>query len=213
MVPRFALIPALALAWLVPLPGTVFAAVQEPAPACASALWLAPLAATPEARDAVPAAAAADAPAWLTAELTDACSGEVFALADFAGKTAYVEAMATWCPPCRDQLARVKDAAARIPEEERGDVVFVVLSSEVGLPREDLAAYAADNAFPFVFAVMPAEMLRAMADDLGREVAVPPAMPHLIIAPDGTVGELRTGNTAPEDLLVLLEEAARPAAA
>lgn len=212
MIPRFALIPTLALAWMVPLPGTVFAAVQEPAPACASALWLAPPAATPEVGDAAQAPAAEDAPAWLAAELTDACSGETFALADFAGKTVYVETLATWCPPCRDQLARANEAAASIPEAERGDVVFVALSSEVGLPRETLAAYAADNGFPFVFAVMPAEMLKAMADDLGREIAVPPATPHLIIAPDGTVGELRTGSTAPEDLLALLEEAAHPAA-
>jgi thiol-disulfide isomerase/thioredoxin len=212
MILRFALMTMLALAWMVPLPGPVVATGQESPPACASARWLAPLAATPVAGDAARTPVAEAAPAWLTAELTDACSGEPFTLADFAGKTVYVETLATWCPPCRDQLARAKEAAASIPEVERGDVVFVALSSEVGLPRETLAAYAADNNFPFVFAVMPAAMLQAMAGDLGREVAVPSATPHLIIAPDGTVGELRTGGTAPNDLLTLLEEAAHPAA-
>ena len=207
MIPRFALMTTLALAWMVPLPGTVFAAGQEPTPACASARWLAPLAATPEAGDVARTPVAEDAPAWLTAELTDACSGEPFALADFAGKTVYVEAMATWCPPCRDQLARVKDAAAQIPAEERADIVFVALSSEVGLPRETLAAYAADNDFPFIFAVMPAEMLTAMAADLGQEIAVPPATPHLIVAPDGTVGEVRTGSASPEEVLALVAAA------
>lgn len=209
MVRRFVLAAALAAAGIVPLVGA-HSAAQDAAATCASAAWLEPMAAaTP---DGDPAPAESASPAWLTAELTDACSGETFTLADFAGKTAYVETLATWCPPCRDQLARVKEAAAQIPEEERGEIVFVALSSEVGLPRETLAAYAADNGFPFVFAVMPAEMLKAMADDLGREIAVPPATPHLIIAPDGTVGELRTGSTAPEDLLALLEEAAHPAA-
>ncbi len=46
-----------------------------------------------------------------------------------------------------------------------------------------------------------------MAEELGQEVAVPPAMPHLIVAPDGTIGELRTGTASPEDLLTLFAEA------
>ena len=52
---------------------------------------------------------------WLTTELTDACSGETFALADFAGKTLYVESMATWCGECYEQLTRVQDAAEPDP--------------------------------------------------------------------------------------------------
>jgi cytochrome oxidase Cu insertion factor (SCO1/SenC/PrrC family) len=115
--------------------------------------------------------------------------------------------MATWCTTCHAQLERVKDAAAQLPEDDKDNVVLVALSSEVDLPRETLAQYAGDNDFPFIFAVMSAEMLRAMVDDLGQEVAVPPATPHLIVAPDGTVGDLRTGSTAPADLLTLLAEA------
>jgi hypothetical protein len=104
-------------------------------------------------------------------------------------------------------LTRLQEAAAQIPDEEQGDIVLVALSSEVGLPREDLAAYVASNGFPFIFAVMSDEMLRAMVEDLGQEVAVPPATPHLIVAPDGTIGELRTGGTSAEDLLALFAEA------
>ncbi len=214
MIRRLALLTAFAPALAVSLLGEAGAAGQEAPAACASAAWLEPAAAgaataaaATAAADAAPADLAAPAPAWLTAELTDACSGETFTLADFAGKTAYVEAMATWCPSCRDQLTRVKDAAARIPEEERDDIVLVALSSEVDLPRETLAAYAAANDFPFIFAVMPAEMLKAMADDLGQEIAVPPATPHLIVAPDGTIGELHTGSASPEEILALVAEA------
>ncbi|MDP9365294.1 MAG: TlpA family protein disulfide reductase [Chloroflexota bacterium] len=206
MVRSFVLAAALVAAGIGPLDGFHSAGAQDAAAQCASALWLEPLTAAAGTAEATPAEAGESAPAWTTAELTDACSGQSFSLADFAGKTVYVEAMATWCPPCRDQLARVKEAAAQIPEEERGDIVFVALSSEVDLPRESLAAYAEDNGFPFVFAVMPAEMLRAMADDLGQEIAVPPATPHLIVAADGTVGELHTGSAAPEEILALLAE-------
>lgn len=207
MICRFKLLTVFAFALLVPLLGSGGAAGQESTADCASALWLEPLAdATEEPGEASAAQTTEAAPAWFSTELTDACSGETFALSDFAGKTIYVESMATWCPPCRDQLARVKEAAAQIPTEEREEIVFVALSSEVDLPRETLAEYAATNDFPFVFAVMPAEMLQAMADDLGQEVAVPPATPHLIVAPDGTIGALRTGGESPEDLLSLLNE-------
>ena len=201
---RFALVAAVAATLLASL-HIVSAHAQETAPACASAVWLEPLTTAAETDET--AAQPADAPAWLTAELTDACSGETFALADFAGKTLYIEPMATWCVNCHAQMTRVKDAAAMLPEEARGSVVLVALSSEVDLPRETLAQYAVDNDFPFIFAVVSAEMLRAMVDALGQEVTVPPATPHLIVAPDGTVGPLRTGSTSTEDLLTLFTEA------
>ncbi len=207
MIRRLALLTLFAPALTLPLLGLAGATGQESPTACASAAWLEPLAtATATAAATAAAETAEEAPAWFATELTDACSGETFTLADFAGKTVYVEAMATWCPPCRDQLTRVKEAAAQIPEEEREDIVLVALSSEVDLPREILAAYAADNDFPFVFAVMPAEMLKAMAEDLGQEIAVPPATPHLIVAADGTIGEVHTGSASPEEILALLGE-------
>jgi thiol-disulfide isomerase/thioredoxin len=210
---RVALFAALALVWAVPLLGAGPALAQDAASDCASAVWLEARDAAAETDDTGLTEITEPAPAWMSAELTDACSGETFTLADFAGKTVYVEAMATWCPPCRDQLARVKEAAALIPEEERAEVVFVALSSEVDLPRETLADYAAANDFPFIFAVMPAEMLQAMVDDLGQEIAVPPATPHLIIAPDGSVGEVHTGSATAEEVLALLAEARESAAA
>jgi thiol-disulfide isomerase/thioredoxin len=213
MMRRFVLITTLTLAWMMPFPSTTFATVQESASdECASALWLEPLATSEETGDTAATEITEPAPAWMTTELTDACSDEPFTLADFAGKTVYVEAMATWCPPCRDQLARVKEATAQLPESEREEIVIVVLSSEVDLPRETLADYTVTNGFPFIFAVMPVEMLQTMADDLGQEITVPPAMPHLIIAPDGTIGELHTGTTSPEDLLTLFAEAQDAAA-
>lgn len=176
------------------------ASAQDAAPECASAFWLEPL--DTEAVDAA-TPAPTDAPAWLAAELTDACTGESFAFADFADKAVYVEPMATWCVYCKDQLERVREAVAQLPDEEKADVVLVALSSEVDLPNEDLARYAAETGFPMIFAVMPADFLRAIVADLGQEIAVPPAMPHFTIAPDGTVSEVMTGESSPEELLAL----------
>lgn len=210
MIGHFALMIALAVASSVPLSGPMPMLGHNASTECASAIWLDPPAADQDAQDVPQTAISETAPAWLTIELTDACSGTTFTLANFIGKTLFIETMATWCPPCRDQLARMTEAAAQLPAEERAEIVFVVLSSEVDLPREELAAYAASNNFPFIFAVMPAEMLQTMAEDLGQEIAVPPATPHLIAAPDGTIGEVHTGPASPEDLLALLAEAAEP---
>jgi thiol-disulfide isomerase/thioredoxin len=208
MIRRFAFIVALAAAAIAPGPDGPHVTAQDAVPGCASAFWLAPVAAeAAEADDAAPAQITEPAPAWMTADLTDACSGDTFALADFAGKTLFVETMATWCPSCHGQLTRLKEAAAALSEEQREGIVFVALSTEVDLPREMLADYAAANDFPFVFAVMPADMLQAMADDLGQGIAIPPATPYLIVAPDGTVGDLRTGGASVEDLLGLFAEA------
>ncbi len=171
---------------------------------CASSVWLAPVAATPAAETAI---APAETPDWMTIELTDACSGEPFTLADFAGKTVYIESMATWCVNCYQQMVRAQEALAQLPGASRDEIVQVALSSEIGLPREDLARYAQKTGFPMIFAVMPEAMLKAMADDLGRDISVPPAMPHLIVAPDGTIGELHTGGSSAEELVALFTAA------
>jgi thiol-disulfide isomerase/thioredoxin len=207
MIRRFALVATLAIAGSIALLTTTPLLAQDAPDECASALWLAPPTAPEEADDTGLREITEPAPAWMTMELTDACSGETFALNDFAGKAIYIEVIATWCPPCREQLVRVQEATAQLPSEERAEVVVVALSSEVDLPPETLAEYGASNEFPFIFAVMPTEMLQAMVDDLGQAIAVPPATPHLIVTSDGTIGEIRTGSESPEDLLALITAA------
>lgn len=170
---------------------------------CASDRWL-------SANSAMPAAASsteASLPAWMTLPLTDACSGTSFALADLTGKTLYIEQMATWCINCHGQLTRAKEAVAQLTPTDQENVVLFALSSEIDLPREDLANYVQKNDFPYISAVMSADYLKAMADDFGREVAVPPAMPFVIVAPDGTISDLYTGGSSTDDLLALFEAA------
>jgi thiol-disulfide isomerase/thioredoxin len=208
---RTIMIAAAVVAFAAPGLGTP-AFSQETAEECASALWLEPLAAEAESEE-TELRTIEEAPTWLTAELTDACTGETFTLAGFAGKTVYVEPMATWCTTCRAQLGRVQEAAAQLTEEQREDVVLIALSSEVGLPNEAMAQYAKDTGFPMIFAVMTAEVLRAMVEELGQEIAVPPATPHFIIGPNGTVGDVATGDASPEELLALFtaaEDASAP---
>jgi thiol-disulfide isomerase/thioredoxin len=203
MTHRFVMIAAIIIVMVYPSALAPRALAQEQSDVCASEVWLE----SRDASDEPSADAVIETPSWMSAELIDACTGQSFTLAEFSGKVLYVEAMATWCPPCRDQLGRVREAMAQLPPDQQAETVVVALSSEVDLPREALAQYAADNGFPFIFAVLPVEVLQDMANNLGQEVAVAPATPHLIVGPDGSVGELRTGSTTPEDIIALLDAA------
>lgn len=139
-------------------------------------------------------------PAWQTVALTDARTGETFSLADFAGKTVYVEPMATWCSNCKQQLNNVKQAKAALGD----DVVFVGLSVETNIAAADLASYADANGFDWRFAVLTPESLGQLVDAFGRTIANPPSTPHFVIAPDGTVTGLNTGFVSADDLVTKL---------
>lgn len=203
MTHRFVLIAAILVVVVIPAAYAPRAVAQEQSDVCASEVWLD----AREASDEPISDAVSESPSWVSAELIDVCTGQPFSIADFSGKVLYVEAMATWCPPCRDQLGRVREAMAQLPSDQQTETVVVALSSEVDLPREALAQYAADNDFPFIFAVLPVEVLQDMANNLGQEIAVPPATPHLIVGPDGALGDLLTGSTAAEDIIALLDAA------
>ena len=131
-----------------------------------------------------------DRPAWQLLALTDARTGESFTLADFAGKTIFVEPMATWCSNCRRQLNNVRDATFQFEEDE---VVFIGLSVETNLDDASLAQYAKGSSFDWPFAVATPELLQGLADEFGRASITPPATPHFIIRPDGSFTDLVTG--------------------
>lgn len=157
--------------------------------------------------EAVPAEAQADAmpvelPAWQTLPLADARSGEPFTFADFAGKTVFVEPMATWCGNCRRQLGNVQAAHAQLGDD---DTVFVALSVETTIAPETLAQYADDAGFDWTFAVMTPEMLQELSGAFGQTVSNPPATPHFLILPDGSTTELVTGIEPSADIIAQIE--------
>jgi hypothetical protein len=143
--------------------------------------------------------AAADRPDWLALPLVDARTGQTFTLADLAGKTVYVEPMATWCTNCRQQMGTIRDGLLSQLDPER--TVLLGLSVETDLPREELAAYVDTQGFSWQFAVMTPELLQALAATYGQTIANPPAVPHFLIGPDGSVGDLSTGFHTADQLL------------
>jgi cytochrome oxidase Cu insertion factor (SCO1/SenC/PrrC family) len=149
------------------------------------------------------AMAGSERPAWQLISLTDARTGASFTLADFAGKTVFVEPFATWCSNCRQQLTNVHAARTAFGD----DVVFVTLSVEPNIGNEALVNYADDAGFDWIFAAMPPEMLQALAADYGQTVSNPPATPHFIVRPDGSATSLVTGIESTEAIIEQIEAA------
>lgn len=143
-------------------------------------------------------------PTWQTITLTDVRSGQTFTLADFAGKTVFVEPMATWCSNCRQQLGNVAAARSQLSAEE---VVFVALSVETNISDADLADYTEQTGFDWMFAVAAPELLQELAATFGTSVVNPPATPHFIIRPDGSYTDLVTGIESPDAIISQLQEA------
>jgi thiol-disulfide isomerase/thioredoxin len=149
-----------------------------------------------------PAQAEAMRPAWKTIALTDARTGELFTLADFAGKTIYVEPMATWCTNCRAQMHRVVPVYDELSADSR--FAFVSLSVGESIASSDLASYADREGFGWTFAIATPEMLTALSDAFGRAVLTPPSTPHFLIYPDGSDSGLKTGPESTDALRAAL---------
>lgn len=170
--------------------------------------------ATPAAETAVPALAdpvqavtapaapiLAERPTWQTLPLVNARTGETFTFASFAGRTVFVEPMATWCTNCRQQLGNVRSAREQLSDE----VVFVALSVETNISAADLAEYADDNGFDWYFAVLTPELLAELVTTFGRTVSNPPSTPHFVIRADGSATSLATGIKSAEQIVAQLQ--------
>jgi peroxiredoxin len=144
-------------------------------------------------------------PTLLSLTLTNARTGETFSLADFAEKVVYVEPMATWCTNCRHQLGRVRDAYTQL---DASQYVFVSISVETNISSDDLATYADNQDFPWIFAVASPDMLTTLSEQYGETVLVPPSTPHFIINTEGRLSGLYTGFHEAPDIMTLLQETA-----
>jgi thiol-disulfide isomerase/thioredoxin len=146
---------------------------------------------------AAPAAAALASRSWATAELVDVQTDQPFRIADFAGRTVFVESMAIWCTNCRQQQARFKEALAKIDPER---VAYVVLTVEPSESAEELARYEAEREFTGTYAVAGRAVARALEEEFGPIALNPPAVPLVVVHPSGEI-EFRTGGESVDDIV------------
>jgi len=194
-------------------PSTVTAQEATPPAASASASAARPACATTSRAAGTPTSMPASSPTperattladWQTIALTDARTGDAYTLGDFVGCTVFVETMATWCSNCRAQLEYVATAAKELDPDQ---FVFIAISVETEISNDDLARYADDAAFDWLFSVATPDALKAIVDEFGRESIVPGSTPHVIVRPDGTYDDLHTGYSKPDEIVTLMTDA------
>jgi hypothetical protein len=165
--------------------------------------------ATPEPRspleDIARAEIPSERPTWTAIPLTNVASGDPFALADFAGRTVYVQPMAL---PCEDCRARQQDVLAVREQLGSANYVYISLSIDPSDTVDGLQQYAERENFPCTFAVAPSDMLLALSDQFGKDVVDLSLAPHFVISPSGAVSQLATGQTPVEQLIAELNAAA-----
>lgn len=144
-------------------------------------------------------------PTWANLPLVNAETGQTFTLADFAGKTVFVEPFATWCTNCRRQLPNVDSARQQVDPTQ---YVFVALSVAENVDNATLTQYATDNGWDFIYAAASMEITQGLVDSFGRSAITPPSTPHFIIRPDGSLTALGTGSHDATALVAELTAAA-----
>ena len=140
---------------------------------------------------------------WQTLAMTNVRTGQEFVVSDFLGCTVYVETMATWCINCMMQMVNV---AAALPNLDPERHIVMAISIETQLAPEDLAKYAENSDFDWIFSVASPELLKAIVDAFGRDAVVPSITPHVIVYPDGITGDLQTGGSSPEDIIDMMNK-------
>jgi hypothetical protein len=147
-----------------------------------------------------------NSPDWTKIALTDSHTGKTFTLADFAGKTVYIEPMATWCTNCRAQLPNVEAARVKLNSDQ---YVFIGLSVAEQVDNKTLADYVDKYGWHWTFAVAPDALTKALVDQFGGAIVTPPSTPHIIISPDGTVSPITTGFHSPDELITAIKAASQ----
>lgn len=113
-------------------------------------------------------------------ELTD-LSGRTWTSADLAGKTVFINAWATWCGPCRQELPAVQALHERV--KDRDDLVVVTFNSDAELGG--VAPYLQKNGFDFPV---------LLADDFLKDELEVFAIPQSwIVDTSGTVRREQSG--------------------
>jgi hypothetical protein len=153
-------------------------------------------------------AAAADRPAYLDIELTDATTGETFTLASLAGDVVAIEPMAIWCTNCKAQQNNVKEAYSEIAD---AGVTYISLGIDPGENEDALARYADRNGYGWTFVKSPTELSSELRDLFGPQILSAPSTPLIVLDANGEVHTQEFGFHNPDSLLGILDEAAAAA--
>jgi peroxiredoxin len=161
------------------------------------------MAGTPNAMMEKPADAMMDMPAWFSAALTNAATGDRFAIQDFKGKVVLVETMAIWCSTCLRQQKEVKSLHDQLGN--RDDFVSVGIGIDLNESIAALKDYTAKNGFNWTYTIATPDVAREIGSLYGQQFLNPPSAPMFIIDRHGAVHPLPFGVKSAADLQKALE--------
>ena len=149
------------------------------------------------------AGAMMEAPAWYSASLTDASTGQAFMINDFKGKVILVEAMAIWCPTCLKQEGQVKALQALLGK--RDDFVSIGLDIDPNEDSTSLKSYVENNGFNWMYAVSNANVSKELSSLYGNQFLNPPSTPIVIIDRHGEAHPMPFGVKSADDLMKYIQ--------
>lgn len=144
-----------------------------------------------------------ETPAWYSASLTEAGTGQTFTINDFKGKVVLVEAMAIWCPTCLKQQGQINALYGLIGKNDD----FVTISLDID-PNEDtnsLKSYVEKNGFSWLYAVSPANVSAELSSLYGNQFLNPPSTPIVIIDRHGEPHLMPFGLKSADELLKFIK--------
>ena len=127
-----------------------------------------------------------EAPAWFSATLTDARTGQTFSINDFQGKVVLVETMAIWCSNCLKQQGQVKALHEQLGA--RDDFISIGLDIDPNENADALKSYVESKGFDWLYAVPSADVSREIASLYGDQFLNPPSTPIVVIDRHGVPG-------------------------
>lgn len=158
---------------------------------------------TPDPMPAPAEEAMVDAPAWFSASLTDARTGQPFRISDFTGKVVLVETMAIWCSNCLRQQGQVKALHEQLGA--RDDFVSIGLDIDPNESMEALKRYVENQGFNWLYAVPPRDVSREIASLYGDQFLNPPSTPILVIDRHGEAHTLPFGIKSADELIQAIQ--------
>ena len=144
-----------------------------------------------------------ESPAWFSAALTDARTGQTFSVDDFKGKVVLVETMAIWCSNCLKQQGQVK--ALHEALGMRDDFVSIGLDIDPNENVDALKGYVEGKGFDWYYAVSPADVSREIASLYGDQFLNPPSTPIVVIDRHGNAHPLPFGIKSADDLMQAIQ--------
>ncbi len=135
---------------------------------------------------------------WKDIPLHNVQDGEEFTIGSF-DEPVILESFAVWCPTCTKQQKILKEY-----HEQRNDFVSISLNTDPNEEESLVREHAQSNGFDWRYAVSPAELTTQLIDEFGFQVVNAPAVPMLLICPNGATELFAGGVKDSEEIDAIL---------